>query len=116
MPWPSSTGPARSPWCCPDSADLGWSLGEPAETIGLRCPDHDLVRAVAAEVGPLATTSANRHGVPTPATAAEAADGLVGEVDLVIDGGVLTGTASTVVDATTDALRVLRQGALTVAD
>lgn len=91
---------------------LDWALGEPTDTIGLRCPDHDLVRALASRVGPLATTSANRHGQPTPASAAEAADQLLGPVDLVIDGGALAGTPSTVVDLTGDEPRVLRAGAV----
>lgn len=93
-------------------ADLGWSLGEPVDTIGVRCPDHDLVRAIAAEVGPLATTSANRHGSPTPTTARAAAESLTGDVDLIVDGGVLRGTASTVVDATGRRLRLLRAGSI----
>lgn len=96
-------------------ADLGWSLGEPATTIGLRCPDHDLVRAVAARIGPLATTSANRHGRPTPAGAVEAAGQLLGPVDLVVDGGALSGTPSTVVDLTGDVPEVLRQGGVAIA-
>ncbi len=95
----------------PRRVDLGWNLGEPAATIGVRCPDHDLVRAVAARIGPLATTSANRSGSPTPPTAAEAAAQLLGPVDLVVDGGRLEGVASTVVDATRDDLVVLRRGA-----
>jgi L-threonylcarbamoyladenylate synthase len=95
-------------------ADLRWVLGEPQETIGVRCPDHDFVRGVAAAVGPLATTSANRHGEPTPPSAAEAADSLVGPVDLVVDGGPLTGSPSAVVDATGDRLRLLRPGGVEV--
>lgn len=95
--------------------DLRWQLGEPAATIGVRCPDHDLVRAVARLVGPLATTSANRHGQPTPATAVEAAEQLLGPVDLVVDGGALGGVPSTVVDLTDDEPRVLRQGAVVIA-
>lgn len=98
----------------PRRPGLGWALGEPTETIGLRCPDHDLVRALAARVGPLATTSANRHGQPTPRSATEAADQLLGPVDLVIDGGALGGTPSTVVDLTGEAPRVLRQGAVVI--
>ena len=98
----------------PRRPGLGWALGEPTDTIGLRCPDHDLVRALAARVGPLATTSANRHGQPTPASAIEAAGQLLGEVDLVLDGGQLSGTPSTVVDLTGDTLRVLRQGGVLV--
>jgi tRNA threonylcarbamoyl adenosine modification protein (Sua5/YciO/YrdC/YwlC family) len=93
---------------------LGWRLGEPTDTIGVRCPDHDLVRALAARVGPLATTSANRHGLPTPSSALEAAGQLLGPVDLVLDGGPLYGTPSTVVDLTGEAPRVLRQGAVVI--
>lgn len=93
---------------------LGWALGEPTGTIGLRCPDHDLVRAIAARVGPLATTSANRHGLPTPASATEAAAQLLGDVDLVLDGGSISGTPSTVVDLTSGTLRILRQGGIRI--
>lgn len=98
----------------PRRPGLGWALGEPTDTIGLRCPDHDLVRALAARVGPLATTSANRHGLPTPASATEAAEQLLGPVDVVIDGGPLSGTPSTVVNLTGDVPRVLRQGAVVI--
>lgn len=81
-------------------------------TVGVRCPDHDFVRALAARVGPLPTTSANAHGRPTPATAAEAAGALHGRVALAVDGGACGGVASTVVDATVSPPRVLREGAL----
>lgn len=80
-------------------------------TVGVRCPDHDMVRALCREVGPLATSSANRHGAPTPATAGEAEAALPG-IDLVIDGGPLPGTASTVLDCTVEPPAVLRQGAI----
>lgn len=98
----------------PRRPGLGWALGEPTDTIGLRCPDHDLVRAIAARVGPLATTSANRHGLPTPVSATEAAEQLLGPIDLVLDGGALAGVPSTVVDLTGDVARVLRQGAVDI--
>lgn len=95
--------------------DLGWALGEPDATIGVRCPDHELVRAVAARVGPLATTSANRHGHPTPPSAIEAAEQLLGPVALVVDGGPRSGTPSTVVDLTGELAVVLRQGGVAIA-
>ena len=50
----------------PRRAGLDWDLGEPAGTVGVRVPDHDLVRGLASAVGPLATTSANRHGDADP--------------------------------------------------
>jgi tRNA A37 threonylcarbamoyladenosine synthetase subunit TsaC/SUA5/YrdC len=97
---------------------LGYELGEPATTIGLRCPAHPIVQALAAEVGPIATTSANLHGQPPPGSAAELA-ALFGErVAVVLDDGPCTGLPSTVVDATGDVgeWRVLRQGPLSLDD
>lgn len=85
-------------------------------TVGLRCPDHEFLRALAARVGPLPTTSANRHGDATPPTAVEAATALVGDPALVVDGGVCGGVASTVVDVTGDDVRILREGALPADD
>lgn len=92
---------------------VGLALGGDAGTVGVRCPAHDLVRALAAEVGPIATTSANRSGEPTPTTARAAAAALVGVVDLVVDGGPSGTVASTVVGAAGGPWRILRQGAVT---
>ena len=100
----------------PRRAGVELHLGEPAHTIGLRVPDHPLVRAVAERVGPIATTSANRHGDPTPPTAAEAGSSLEGEPDLVVDGGRLEASASTVVDATAALWTVLRDGPIDAAE
>ncbi len=86
-------------------------IGGDGRTVGLRCPGHPLVRELCGAVGPLATTSANRHGQPTPATAAEAA-AAVGHAGLLVDGGTLSGAPSTVVDCTVSPPRVLREGAV----
>jgi tRNA threonylcarbamoyl adenosine modification protein (Sua5/YciO/YrdC/YwlC family) len=90
-------------------ADLG---GTDASTVGVRVPDHEVPRAIARRVGPLVTTSANLHGRPTPATAADAAREL--GVAVWIDGGVLGGAPSTVVRVEGDSVVVLRQGAISV--
>ena len=95
---------------------LAWDLGDPPDTVGVRLPDHDLVRGLAEVVGPLATTSANRHGEPTPPTAAEAVAALTGAPDLVVDGGPCVGPASTVVDATGPEPVVLRPGPIAMSD
>ena len=89
---------------------LDLRLGDPDQTIGLRVPDHVLVRAIAARVGPLATTSANRHGEPTAATAHAAAEAIGPGIAFVADGGRLDGEPSTVVDTTTRPWTVLRAG------
>jgi tRNA threonylcarbamoyl adenosine modification protein (Sua5/YciO/YrdC/YwlC family) len=100
----------------PRRPGLDLHLGEPESTIGLRVPDHDLVRAVARHVGPLAATSANRHGAPPATTVAEATEALGLGVVLAVDGGVLDVTASTVIDATRRPWRVLREGPIAAAD
>ena len=91
-------------------------LGEPEATVGLRVPDHALVRAVAERTGPVAATSANRHGEPTSVTVEEAVLALDGDLDAVVDAGALEGRASTVIDATTSPWRTLRDGPLPAAD
>jgi L-threonylcarbamoyladenylate synthase len=99
----------------PRRAGLGYELGDPVSTIGVRCPDHPVVQALASEVGPLATTSANLHGEPTPATARGVADVFGRAVPLVLDGGHCATPPSSVVDATGPAWRVLREGVVTLA-
>jgi L-threonylcarbamoyladenylate synthase len=95
----------------PRSSDAVLHLGTDEATVGLRCPDDAFVRRLAAEVGPIAATSANESGAPTPPTATEIA-AIFPDVSLVVDGGPRHGLASTVVDATVEPPRVLRVGAL----
>lgn len=100
----------------PRKAGVDLPLGEPHETIGIRWPDHPVIAALAVEVGPLATTSANRTGQRTPEGAADAAAALTGPVGMVLDGGPCAGIASTVIDVTGPDLRVLRHGTITEVD
>lgn len=83
-------------------------------TVGVRIPDHNAARAVIRACGgALAVTSANLSGQPGALTAAEAAQALGGAVALVLDGGACPGgAASTVVEVSGGALRVLRPGPL----
>jgi L-threonylcarbamoyladenylate synthase len=81
-------------------------------TVGVRWPDDAFVVALATAVGPLATTSANRPGEPTPPAAPDAAAALVAPPDLVLDGGPCGGVPSSVVDVTGREPVVLREGAL----
>lgn len=84
-------------------------------TIGLRVPDHDAPRALAATLGPIPTTSANVSGLPEARTAAEIVEQLGDTVGLVLDGGPARGgPASTIVDCTVEPPRILRVGAIAV--
>jgi L-threonylcarbamoyladenylate synthase len=94
-------------------SSAAWSLGGDPETIGLRMPDHATALALLDRTGPLAVTSANISGRPTPATCDElrALFGSAVEVYL-CDEGVAAGVASTVVEVSAADVRILRQGAI----
>jgi L-threonylcarbamoyladenylate synthase len=100
----------------PRRPGLAYALGEPTGTVGVRCPAQPLVQALAAEVGPLATTSANRHGEPTPITASGVAEVFGAGVGLVLDGGPCSAPPSSVIDATGPRWRVLRAGMVDLAE
>jgi L-threonylcarbamoyladenylate synthase len=101
--------PQRQDRPLPDALTAG------TPTIGLRIPDHDTPRALAASVGPLPTTSANVSGLPEGRDAIEIQAQLGDAVDLILDGGPAHGgPASTVVDCTGEVPRVLRVGAVPV--
>jgi len=96
---------------------LTWDLGETHGTVALRVPDHPLALALLRRTGPMAVSSANRTGRPAATTAADAAEQLGDAVAVVLDGGPTPGNApSTIVDATGDRLRVVRLGAIPLAD
>ncbi len=94
----------------PRRPDLNADLGSDDATIGLRCPDHPVPLALCRALGPIATTSANRHGEPPATTASSLAAALGPAVDVVLDAGECTGTPSTVVDCTGAEPRLLRDG------
>jgi tRNA threonylcarbamoyl adenosine modification protein (Sua5/YciO/YrdC/YwlC family) len=90
--------------------DMPWDLGETQDTVALRMPANDLVLAIAADVGPLACSAANRRGQPAPLTVEDARLALGEAVDLYIDGGTLDPGMSTIVDCTRAQVEVLREG------
>jgi tRNA A37 threonylcarbamoyladenosine synthetase subunit TsaC/SUA5/YrdC len=94
-------------------ASAGWDLGDERGTIGLRVPDHDRTRALLAETGPLAVTSANPSGEPTPPDC-DGVRAVLGDAVTVYlcDDPRPAGPPSTVFDLTGQDPRVLREGAL----
>ncbi|HEX8002633.1 MAG TPA: L-threonylcarbamoyladenylate synthase [Mycobacteriales bacterium] len=96
-------------------AGLSWDLGDTKGTVAVRMPLHDVALDLLAETGPLAVSSANRHGEPPPVTVAEAEAQLGDAVAVYLDGGPAEeGTPSTIVDLTAARPRVLRAGALSL--
>ena len=79
--------------------------------VGIRVPDSELARALAAALGrPIVTTSAtDAEGEPL-IDARDIKDALGHGLDLILDGGVRLMEPSTVVSLLDDQLEVLRQG------
>lgn len=84
-------------------------------TVGVRAPDHEVARALLRAAGPMAVTSANISGQPSPSTAEEVLAQLNGRIELIIDGGKTPGgVPSTVVDCTNDEIKILREGPISL--
>ncbi|UGB39543.1 L-threonylcarbamoyladenylate synthase [Frateuria soli] len=88
------------------------------DTVALRIPAHPLAQDVLeAFGGGIAAPSANRHKKISPTTAGDVREELGDAVALVLDGGACrVGIESTIVDVTTDEVRILRPGAIGAED
>jgi L-threonylcarbamoyladenylate synthase len=84
-------------------------------TVGVRVPDHIVARSVLRAAGPMAVTSANLSGQPSPSTAQEVFAQLNGRIALIVDGGNTPGgVPSTLVDCTGSQPIVVRQGPISL--
>jgi L-threonylcarbamoyladenylate synthase len=80
-------------------------------TVGVRVPDHKVAQGLLLAAGPMAVTSANLSGQPSPSTAQEVFEQLGGRIALIIDGGKTPGgVPSTVVDCSGKEIQILREG------
>lgn len=89
---------------------LAVGVGSTASTLGLRRPGTGFVANVIAEFGPIAATSANRHGAQPIGNAGELAQRLGPGVDAYVEVGEIAVHGSTVVEVLGDGWRQLRPG------
>ena len=101
----------------PHAPSLSWDLGSTKGTVMLRMPLHPVALELLREVGPMAVSSANVSGSPPAVSAPDAEAQLGDSVSVYLDGGPSgEPVASTIVDLTGDDPRVLREGAVSVAE
>ena len=84
------------------------------ETVGVRCPNHPITRAViaAADV-PIAAPSGNTSGRPSPTCIEDMIEDMDGKIEGMFDGGpCAVGVESTIIDLTCTPPRLLRPGGL----
>ncbi|SHJ57941.1 translation factor SUA5 [Malonomonas rubra DSM 5091] len=87
------------------------SLSTKQKTVGVRIPENKICQEIVRELGhPLVTTSANISGEETPQDPQEIHDLMGRMVDMVVDGGISLGEASSVISLVDDEIEVLREG------
>ena len=95
------------------SPSLQWDLGETGGVVAVRMPLHPVALEVLREVGPMAVSSANKHGQPAATTAEEARAQLEYSVRIYLEAGPCPEPVpSTIVDVTGDVPRIVRPGAI----
>jgi len=81
------------------------------KTVGIRIPDNPIALQIVRELGhPLVTTSANISGEDIFSDPADIQQKLGKLLDLVVDGGSLSGDPSTVISLVNDQVEVIRAG------
>jgi L-threonylcarbamoyladenylate synthase len=98
----------------PAKPEIAKSLTAGSGKIGIRVPSHPVAAALVAAVGRAITgTSANLSGQGGCSRISDLPAAIGKEVDLILNAGTLkAGIGSTVVDATGEAVRLIREGSL----
>jgi L-threonylcarbamoyladenylate synthase len=94
-----------------------WITGDHPETIGVRVPELPaVVDRILSHVGCVVATSANLPGGPNPRRVADIPFEILERVAVVVDGGELPGTPSTIIDFTGAEPHIVREGIASAAD
>jgi L-threonylcarbamoyladenylate synthase len=103
-------------WTIVSRARPGWQSPALAggTTVGFRVPSSTVLQAVVKSLGgPLAASSANRHGGTSPGVCEDAVGQIGDFCDIALNGGpTAAGIDSTVIDCSDEAVRILREGAI----
>lgn len=87
-------------------------LNRGKRSLAFRLPEKEELRDLIKQVGPLVAPSANTQG-NEPAHNIEEARGYFGDnIDFYVDGGDMRGLSSTIVDATSDPYKIIREGSV----
>ncbi len=99
----------------PKGKDISLQCTARLDSVGVRLPANETARALIRLSGaPIAAPSANTSGKPSPTCARHVLDDMDGRIPLILDGGACrVGVESTVIDARTEPVRILRPGGVT---
>jgi L-threonylcarbamoyladenylate synthase len=103
-------------WTIISEARKGWSSPALAggRTVGFRIPEAPFISGLVGLLeAPVAASSANRHGSPSPTTCAAAVADVGSACEIAVDGGpTVSGLDSTVIDCSNEVVTILREGAI----
>jgi tRNA threonylcarbamoyl adenosine modification protein (Sua5/YciO/YrdC/YwlC family) len=103
--------PGAYTFVLPASSTVPDLLVTKQKTVGIRIPDNILCLAIVRQLGhPIITTSANRSGEEPIGDPLSVDRELGKQLDLVVDGGILSATVSSVVSLIDDVPAILRKG------
>lgn len=80
------------------------------DTIGIRIPDCQYVLELLKRTGPMLVTSANLSNHVNTTTTSQVLEQLGGRIELVVDGKTFDNIASSVIDVTSEDIKILREG------
>jgi L-threonylcarbamoyladenylate synthase len=97
------------------SSTLVWDLGDTMGTVAVRMPLHPVALDLLRRTGPMAVSSANKHGEPSATTADDAEAQLAEAVSVYLDAGPCADSVpSTILDLTGTVPRLLRAGVISI--
>ena len=108
--WPGALTVLTKP-----QASVMLNVGPADGALAVRIPQHQIALAVLGGIGPAAMTGAQQAGAEVITNIDQAKSSLGDTVTVYIDNGELPGTQSSVVDATGEHLRFVRNGSLSLA-
>jgi L-threonylcarbamoyladenylate synthase len=83
-------------------------------TIAVRVPDHKRLQEILTQVDGLFSTSANKAGEPIAQSVEQLDPEILAQIDAVIAGEPPCKQPSTIIDATQDQIKVIREGACNI--
>lgn len=99
---------------CPGPLTIIANKSDNSATVGFRIPDHPLLLKLMLGIDSnLAATSANIAGHPPIQSLVDVEALFTPPPALCVDGGTIEGASSTVVNATTDYISIIRSGSIT---
>jgi tRNA threonylcarbamoyl adenosine modification protein (Sua5/YciO/YrdC/YwlC family) len=93
---------------------LSWPICDNRTALSIRVPHYEIAQQLISLTGPVAMTGAQQSGSVAVQNVEQAIASLGEKIAFYLDAGELTANSSSVIDATTSNLRLVRQGSISL--